>query len=109
MRVSSLRRRTALTAAATRSAVGAGSRNSSVNTARTCDPVSAGVFPPKPQPLRLHEPQGQQRQRHVVLPAHPAAHLVLGQPDLLLALLQPLLDAVPRPVHSTSSNFGVTS
>src|SRR5215813_8514483 len=99
MRDSSLRRRTALTVAAIRSAVGAGSRSSSVNTCRTCDAVTAGVFPPEAQPLQLQEPQRQQRQRHVVLPAHPTPDLVMGQPDLLLALFQPLLDAVPRPVH----------
>src|SRR5579872_2550939 len=98
MRDSSLRRRTALTTAAIRSASGAGSRSSSVNTCRTWDAVTAGVFPPQTQTLGLQEPQRQQRQGHVVLPAHPAPDLVLGQPHLLLALLQPLLNALPRPV-----------
>src|SRR5436309_10613801 len=101
MRDSSLRRSTRLTAAATRSGLGAGSFSNSVKTARTWGTVSAGVFSPQPQPFGLQEPQGQQRQRHVVVPAHPAAHLVVRQPDLLLALLQPLLDAVPRPVHES--------
>src|SRR5437870_10271611 len=99
MRDSSLRRSTALTNSAIRSAFGRGSLSSSVNTARTCGTVSAGVFPPEPQPRGLHEPQGQQRQGHVVVPARPATHLIVRQPHLLLAFLQPLLDAVPRPVH----------
>src|SRR5579872_3697875 len=103
MRDSSLRRRTALTTAAIRSASGAGSRSSSVNTCRTWDAVTAGVFPPQTQTLGLQEPQRQQRQGHVVLPAHPTAHLVLGQPHLLLALLQPLRDALPRPCIRANS------
>src|SRR5262249_28629707 len=98
MRDSSLRRRTALTTAATRSTVGAGSRNSSVNTCRTCDAVTAGVFPPETQPLGLQEPQRQKRQGHVMLPAHPAPDLVVCQPHLLLALLQPLLEPLSCPV-----------
>src|SRR5262249_55131210 len=60
--------------------------------------VSAGFFFAQPQPLQDQEPQGQQRQRHVVVPAVPAAHLVVAQADLPLALLQELLDPVPLPV-----------
>ena len=57
-----------------------GSRSSRVKTSRTCDTVTAGVFPPDPPPLAAQEPQRQQRQRHVVVPPHPAPDLVLGQP-----------------------------
>src|SRR5438093_450734 len=99
MRASSLRRSTCVTTSAIRSALAAGSLNNSVNTARTCGTVTAGVFPPQPQPLHLQEPQRQQRQRHVVVPAHPAAHLVMPQPHLALALLQQLLHAVPPAVR----------
>src|SRR6202043_1096622 len=99
MRDSSLRRSTPLTTSATRSAPAAGSRSSSVNTARTWGTVTAGVFSPQPQPLQLQEPQGQQGQRHVVLPAPPAAPLVVGQPHLLFAVFQPFLDPVPLPMH----------
>src|SRR6266699_1803372 len=94
MRDSSLRRSTALTTAAIRSASPAPTRSSSVNTARTCGSVTAGVFPPEPHTLRLQEPQGQQRQRHVVFPAHPTAHLVVRQTHFALAFLQPFLDPV---------------
>src|SRR5579884_4340874 len=100
MRDSSLRRSTRLTAAATSSGSGGGSRSKWLKTWRTCWGVSAGVFPPQPPPLHGHEPQRQQRQRHVVVPAHPAAHLVVRQPDLALALLQHLLDAVPLAVDA---------
>src|SRR4051812_44674815 len=98
MRDSSLRRNTALTTAVIRSTLGLGSFSSSVNTARTCGTVRAGVFPPQSQPLGLQEPQGQQRQRHVMAPAYPTAHLIVRQTHLLLALLQPLLNPVPRPM-----------
>src|SRR5260370_10751232 len=99
MRDSASRGSPPLTTAAIRAAPGAGPRSSSVNTARTCGTVTAGVFPPQPQPLQLQEPQRQQRQRHVVLPAHPTAHLILTQTDLLFALRQPLLDAVTPAMH----------
>src|SRR5437588_4333823 len=99
MRDSSLRRSTWLTASAIAAASGWGWRSKAVKSARTCAAVTAGVFPPQPQPLQLQEPQGQQRQSHVVLPAHPTAYLILRQADLLLALLQTLLDAVSPAVH----------
>ena len=95
MRASSLRRSTPLTTSATRAGLGLGSWSSSVKIARTWGTVTAGVFPPQPQPLGLQEPQGQKRQRHVVVPAHPAAHLVVPQPHLPFARLQQFLDAVP--------------
>src|SRR5438270_12292942 len=100
MRASSLRRSTRLTASATSSGSGGGSRSSWLNTCRTCGGASAGVFPPQPPPLQRHEPQRQQRQRHMVVPAHPAAYLVVRQPDLPLALLQDLLDPVPLAVDA---------
>src|SRR6266404_991576 len=99
MRVSSLRRSTWLTTSATRAALGLGSWSNSVKIARTCGTVTAGVFSPQPQPLGLQEPQRQQRQRHVVMPAHPTAHLVVVQPDLALALLEHLLDPVAGRMH----------
>ena len=46
MRDSSLRRSVRLTNSATWSSPGAGLRNNSVKIARTCAPVTAGVFPP---------------------------------------------------------------
>src|SRR5207245_102216 len=100
MRDSSLRRSTRLTTSAIRSALGAGSRSNSVKTARTWGTVTAAVFPPQPQSLQLQEPQGQQRQRHVVVPAHPTAHLIVRQPHLALALLQPFLDPVPLTMYA---------
>src|SRR5919108_3201375 len=99
MRASSLRRSTWLTTSATRLALGPGSPSISVKICRTWGTVTAGVFSPQPQPLRLQEPQGQQRQSHVVVPAHPTAHFVVPQPHLPLALLQQLLDPGPRPVR----------
>src|SRR6266852_4491813 len=99
MRASSLRRSTSLTTAATRAALGLGSWSSSVKIARTCGTVTAGVFPPQPQPLGLQEPQRQKRQRHVVVPADPTAHLVVAPPDLALALLERLLDPVAAAMH----------
>src|SRR5262249_42149440 len=59
----------------------------------------AGIFFPHPPPLQRHEPQRQQRQRHVVVPADPAPHLVLPQADLALTLLQRLLHPMPLGVR----------
>src|SRR5947209_17048312 len=98
MRVSSLRRNTSLTFAATSRVLGGRGPSSSVKIARTCAPVIGGVFFPQPPPLQLQKPQGQQRQRHVVVPARPAAHLVVVQPHLLAALPQQLLHPVPPAV-----------
>src|SRR5579872_7625737 len=100
MRASSLRRSTALTAAAISTNRGRGRRSNSVKISRTCGTVSAGFFPPQPQPLQLQEPQRQQGERHVVLPPRPTAHLVVVQPHLLVALLEQLLHLVPRPLRS---------
>src|SRR5437764_11447315 len=99
MRASSFRRSTWLTTSAIRSALGRGCRSNSVNTARTCGTVTAGVFSPQPQPLHLQEPQRQQRQRHVVVPAHPTAHLVVPPPHPPPSLPPPLLPPLPRPLR----------
>ena len=68
MRASSLRRKTRLTTAAISRAVGGRLRSSSVKIARICATVTAGIFPPHPPALQDEEPQGQKRQRHVVMP-----------------------------------------
>src|SRR3974390_690262 len=99
MRASSLRRNTRLTSSAISGALGGCGRSSRANTSRSCGTVSAGIFFSQPLLLPHQEPQGQQRQRHVVVPAHPAAHLVLPPPPPPLARLQRLLDPVPPPVH----------
>ena len=91
MRASSLRRSTWLTTSAIRAGPGLGSRSSSVKSCRTWGTVTAGVFSPQPLPLDLEEPQGQQRQGHVMMPAHPTADLVVPQAHLPLGLLQQLL------------------
>ena len=82
MRASSLRRSTRLTSSAICRRLGRGRRSSRVNTCRTCDTVRAGLFFPLSLSLERHKPQRQQRQRHVVVPAHPTAHLVLSQAAL---------------------------
>src|SRR5512135_2740107 len=82
IRASSLRRKTRLTASAISCAVGGRFRSSSVKIARLCATVTAGVFPPESPPLQDQEPQGQQRERDVMVPAHPAADLVMGQSRL---------------------------
>ncbi len=102
MRASSLRRSTRLTASAISRAVGGRLRSSSVKIARICDTVTAGVFPPIRPRSRMRNHNARQRQRDVVMPAHPTANLVVAQPHLTLALLQHLLDLVsarPRPHH----------
>ena len=68
MRASSLRRKTRLTASAISRAVGGRLRSNSVKIARICATVTAGVFPPHPPAFQDEEPQGQQRQRDVVVP-----------------------------------------
>ena len=73
---------------------------------RTCDTVIAGVFPPEPPPLQAQEPQRHQRQRHVVMPADPAAHLVMIQPRLAVARLEELLDPVPLPLGADQLGQG---
>ena len=95
MRASSFRRSTRLTCSAISAALGGRGCSNRLNTSRNCGTVRAGFFPPKLPLLALQEPQGQQRQRHVVVPAHPAAHLVLPQPHLAFAGPEQLLGFVP--------------
>src|SRR5262249_54022210 len=78
-----------------RPGLGAGTRSIRVKISLTCDTVTAGVFPPDPPPLAAEEPQRQQRERHVVVPADPAPDLILPQPALALARPEYLLDPVP--------------
>lgn len=80
MRASSLRRSTRLTSAAISASVAGRFPSSAVKIARTCDTVKAGVFPPHPPPLQDQEPQRQEAQRDMVMPAHPAAHLIMHKP-----------------------------
>src|SRR4051812_48380195 len=98
MRASSLRRSTRLISSTISARLGGGVRNRRVKISRTCCTVSAGFFFPQPLPLQDQEPQCQQRQRHVVMPALPAAHLVVVQAYLTIALLEDLLDPVPLAV-----------
>ena len=51
---------------------------------RTCGSVMAGVFFFRPPSLDGQEPSGQQAERHVVLPAHPVANLIIRQARLSL-------------------------
>src|SRR3954452_25130344 len=64
-----------------------------------CRTVSAGVRIFSPPGLLRQEPGRQQRQRLVVVPPYPGAHLVVAQPRLTLGPLQALLDAVLRLEH----------
>src|SRR6266536_621932 len=98
MRASSLCCSTAVTTLAIRSALRGGSSNSA-KISRACGIVIAGVFPPQPPPFQFQEPQRQQRQRHVVVPAHPTAHFVVSQAHLPLPPPQQLLDSMPCPMR----------
>ena len=95
MRASSLRRSTRLTAAAIRPGLGGGFCSSRVKISRTCGTVNAGFFFPQLPPLQGQEPQGQQRQRHVVMPTRPTPHLVMVQAHFPFAFLKHLLDPMP--------------
>src|SRR5581483_8351028 len=57
---------------------------------------SSPFFPPQPPLLQHQEPQGQECQRLVVVPAPPALHLVVPQPHLLLAAQEPVLHRPAR-------------
>src|SRR5216683_2843071 len=98
MRASSLRRSTALTSAAICAGLGGGFRNRRVKISRICGTVTAGFFFADPVSLQDHKPQGQQRQRHMVVPPLPTADFVVIQADLAVALLEDLLRLVPLPV-----------
>src|SRR5713101_3561398 len=99
MRASSLRRNTWLTALAICPGLGGGCCSNRLNTSCSCVTVNAGVFFPQLPPLQRQEPQRQQRQRHVVVPADPTPHLVVAQPDFALAFLQDFLYPVPLALH----------
>ena len=89
MRDSSLRRSTALTTAAIRAGPGPGSRNNSVNTARTCGTVTAGVFFQRPgQELRSSQVTAFQLSEEdgALLLGASAAHDLAAVPGLLLLL-----------------------
>src|SRR5262245_7543179 len=58
---------------------------------RTWGTVSAGTFPPQPAAEPDEEALGQQGHGGVVVPAAPAPHLVVVQPEFLLGLLDGLL------------------
>src|SRR5262245_5135805 len=98
MRASSLRRRTRLTwAAMTELGGGFGSKRRE-KISRSCGTVKAGIFSPQPAFLQFQEPQGQQRQGHVVMPAHPTAHLIMAQSHIPFAGRKQLLGSVPLAV-----------
>src|SRR5271156_2808977 len=103
MRASSPRCMTRLTSSAICCAVGRGRRSKRVNTSRSCDTVRTVFSPPNPASLQSQEPQSQQRQSHVVVPAHPTAHLIVAQPHFSLALLENLLDA--RTLRPSTHHF----
>src|SRR5579872_4086125 len=98
MRDSSFRRSTRLTCSAISAALGGRVCNSRLNTSRNCGTVSAGIFPPQLPLLPVQEPQRQQRQRHVVVPAHPTPYLVLPQPHFPFAGAEQLLGPMPPAV-----------
>src|SRR5215210_3580734 len=64
---------------------------------RTCGTVSAADFFSQPAALPDQKVMRQQRQRRVMVPAYPAAHLVVVQPTLPFALLDPRLHT---PAHA---------
>src|SRR5262249_58717890 len=94
MRASSVRRAMSLTSAKSAASVRAGTSNAA-RIFRSSGTVTAGAFFPHHPPLQQQVPQRQQRQRHMVVPAHPTAHLVLPQPHLPLGPLEQLLHRVP--------------
>src|SRR6266702_3904217 len=98
MRASSLRRRTRVTCSAISAARGGFGWSSRANIARSCDIVRAGLFSPQPGFLRLQEPQGQQREGHVMVPAHPRPDLVMPQADFAFAGPEQFLSPVPPAV-----------
>ena len=102
---SSLRRSTRLTASAISRAVGGAAEQFREDRPhlRHGDRWS---FPPHPPAFQDEEPQRQERQRDVVMPAHPTADLVVGQAHLPLPLLQHFLDLVPARPRRTSSASG---
>src|SRR5262249_13430488 len=58
--------------------------------------IPVGVFPPPPPPLQHQEPHRQHHQTLVVMPAAPALHLVVAQPQLPLAAQEAVLHRPAR-------------
>src|SRR5438128_5466106 len=97
MRASSLRlRSTCVASLAICVGPGTGLRSSRAKISWICGRVIAGVFFPKPVFFQLQEPQSENRQGHMVMPAHPTAHFVLAQAHFPFAILEQLLNCVPR-------------
>ena len=67
-----------------------------LSSCRTWGTVSAGVFSPHPAAEPDEEVLRQEGHGGVVVPAAPAAHLVVVQPQLLLRLLDGLLNHPSR-------------
>src|ERR1700756_3261593 len=106
MRASSLRRSTRLISSVICFGRGGGFRSRRVKISRVCATVRAGFFFPQPPPLQDQEPQRQQGERHVVVPALPTADLVMVQANLPLALLQQLSTLCRCPWAYTTSARG---
>src|SRR5579884_1687761 len=68
------------------------------SSARTSGIVICGSFFPQSLPLQPQKPQGQHRQRGVMMPTAPAPRLILVQTAFSFACLEALLD---RPVAAT--------
>ena len=64
---------------------------------RTWGTVRAADFFPHLAPLPDQKVMRQERQRCMVVPSHPAPHLVVVQPTLALALLDPRLHTPAHP------------
>src|SRR6266702_183502 len=100
MRASSVRRSTRLTSFAIWLALGGSGRSRQAMICRSCGTVTAGFFPPQPVFLLDQEPQSQQRQGHVVVPAHPTPQFVMVQPYLAFACLQQFFDVMTPTVDA---------
>src|SRR2546425_3044120 len=94
MRASSVRRRTAVMSAAISLGDGGGCCNSFVKICRTWGIVMAGVFFPNTAFLQRQEPQGQERQRHVMVPTQPTARFIVSKADLPFRFLEVFFDAM---------------
>src|SRR5262249_4397839 len=104
MRASSFRRSPRLTCPAMSALLGGCGCKSRDTISRTWGTVSAGVFFPQLSLLPFQEPQGQHRERHVVMPTHPTAHLIMTQPRFPFAGGEQLLCAVPPTVNGHDLN-----
>src|SRR5208283_673185 len=100
MRASSVRCSTCVISSAIRAGDGGGFCSSLVKICRTCGIVIAGVFFSNPASLQYQEPQGQERERHVMVPTHPTTHFVMPQSHLPFAFLEHFFYAVPFAAHT---------